>query len=187
MVVKLAVDIDNVTLAWQDHWIEQYSLWFDREVPADQQAAWAGFYDGTHFERPELFWAWMDEARVWWSLPPVPGALGALWTLKTAGHHLEFVTARPPGDGQRSAETFASGHLESAPHRLFVPIRFLNGTSKHLAKCDLWIDDSPEVLSNLMEHNKKCIRFARPWNESAPSTHTATDWWQVLAIIEELA
>lgn len=175
--MRVAVDIDNTVQEWQGRWVELYTHWFDREVDPAVVDTWDALVTGTHFETAAEFFAWFDRAGGWNDLEYVPGAAGGLYQMQQLRIPFFFVTAREP-EGQVPALKFAN---EWGTH-----VQFLNAKSKHLAKADLWIDDSPEVLANLADHGKTAIRFEQPWNHGAPATHSAATWPEIIEILKEL-
>lgn len=176
--MRVAVDVDNVVEDFQNGWAEQYALWFDREPDPTKMGQWDALVTATHFETAGQFWSWFQRADVWSKLPPVPGAQGGLeWMKDHPSVHFLFVTARPPHGEAATAKLAANWS---------VPAVFLNDTSKHLAKADIWIDDSPSVLANLHANAKPAIRLERPWNEGAPATFSAPHWPGILDILKEL-
>lgn len=177
--MRIAIDIDNVVLRWQDRWAVLYELWYGKKIPATKLATWNACLDETHFPSMGEFYGWFWEAGGWDDEWYVPGALGAIsGLLAERKHTLVLVTSRP-----------ALGHLSAIrlANRLGIPVEFRGNTSKHLTKADVWIDDSPEVLGSLVEHGKTCIRFEQPWNKDCTMfTHTAKTWAAVLEILKEI-
>lgn len=176
--MRIAIDIDNVVLRWQDRWAELYELWYGKKIPAAKLTTWNACLDETHFTSMGEFYDWFLDADGW-NMQYVPGALGALRTLKQeATHRLMFVTSRPLA-GQVSAYRLAAERG--------IRVEFRGNTAKHLTKADVWIDDSPEVLASLVENGKTCIRFEQPWNKDCTTfTHTAKNWAAVLQILKEI-
>jgi 5'(3')-deoxyribonucleotidase len=180
--VKLAIDIDNVVLEWQYHWPELYRQWFDREIPAAALDSWDACIDQTHFETMGDFYVWFDRADGWATQPYVPGAQGFLWAVRHV-HHFEFVTSRP--DAGEAGAAFLAG-------RWGTHVSFKGNRSKHLVKADLWIDDSPEVLTSLVENGKRAVRFDRPWNRKLPKKVeskllVASNWAEVANLVDTVA
>jgi 5'(3')-deoxyribonucleotidase len=174
--MRIAVDIDNTTLDWQGTWVDAYHQWFDLWVPLDVQNTWNAAIDGTHFDGWDEFWHWFKAAKVWDQMPYVPGAAGALHQLPRLGHQFLFCTARPD-HGQRTAVELANAWG--------TVVDFHNDQSKHLSKADLWIDDSPHAIANLMANGKRVIKLERPWNTEVPAYKSAPDWPAVLEILKE--
>lgn len=176
--MRVAIDIDNVVLRWQDRWAELYELWYGKKIPASRLTTWNACLDETHFPSMSSFYVWFAEAGGW-NMQYVPGALGALQTLRSDRlHRLVFVTSRPEA-GRESAVELSGRHD--------IPVEFRGNTAKHLTKADVWIDDSPEVLASLVENGKTCIRFEQPWNKDCTTfTHTAKNWAAVLQILKEI-
>ncbi|HKZ20311.1 MAG TPA: hypothetical protein VJQ57_09390 [Acidimicrobiia bacterium] len=185
--MKIACDIDHVTLDFRAAWTELYFTWFDRhpvDIDAEAVDKW-NFLPSTHFKDYDEFYEWFDVANGWAKLPFVTGALGGLWSLVKAGHNIELVTARNPGAARVAAHGLAKD-LTLAFARP-IQVSFLSGQNKWQAKADVWIDDSPEVLKELKAHSKKGIRFNKPWNKTSPYFAKADDWFEVLNIVKGLA
>lgn len=179
--MRLAVDVDNCTVEWQYHWADLYATWFGKRVDAEMLARWDGCIAGTHFENMTDFFAWFDRANGWRTRPWVPGAPGALDELMSLGVDITFCTACP-----KEAEEATEGLLMPWLGYPTTHIDFMNAASKHLTKADVWIDDSPEVLDNLIAHGKPCIRFQQPWNKRHKGASAfATDWAGVVDLIKE--
>jgi|CXWL01.1.fsa_nt_gi 5'(3')-deoxyribonucleotidase len=174
--MRVAVDIDNVTLEWQYHWADLYQHQFDVEIPLARLATWDACLTETVFESMAEFYEWFNEADGWRTQPFVPGVQGALrWIGKMPDCRFLFVTARPPS-GERAALALA-GQFQ-------VPVEFRNDLSKRLVRADIWVDDSPEVLADLAAAGKRAIRFVRPWNEGSPATYSAGNWPDVMSYIK---
>jgi hypothetical protein len=176
--VKLACDIDNVVLEWQQTWADLYAEWFGKLVPAEALQSWNACLEATHFETMDEFYEWFNHAGGWALMPNVPGAMGGLWELQKLKVPFSFCTARPK-EGEPSAIRLAE--------KCSTTVTFLNAKSKHLAMATIWLDDSPEVLVNLVDHKKRAIRFDRPWNRALPKKYeskllVARDWSDVVEI-----
>lgn len=180
--MRFVCDIDNVIVDWQSTWSELYTLWFDREVDPAVLDTWDACIEGTHFETMGQFFQWFDQADGWSRANEnlVPGALGALQILGSFTD-LVLCTARPTA-GEAPAQALAA----RLPGRPLV--YFNNARSKHLVPGGgLWLDDSPEVLTNLVENGKRAIRFDMPWNRDLPEEvekelYVAHTWADVVAI-----
>jgi 5'(3')-deoxyribonucleotidase len=175
--LRVAIDIDGVTRNFQDHWIELYQHWFDTEVDTSKTGEWDALTEATHFKNGAEFFDWFNRAKGWATMPYMPGACGALFEMQALDIKFLFCTSRP-------AEAAAvTSHQASMDWNAVV--QFANTQSKHLAKADIWIDDSPEVLRSLAKNKKQTIRFAQPWNKGVRATWTANNWREVLAILKE--
>ena len=175
--MRIAIDLDNVVVDWQNRWADLYEQWFDVKIPAVKRATWNACMDETHFESMDQFYNWFFVAGGW-DISYLKGAQGALYQLSQRPNtFIHFCTSRPPA-GRASAADLAG--------KWSTRVDFLNNASKHLSKADVWIDDSPEVLENLAANGKQAIRFEQPWNKSCTAfTHTAKNWREVLAILDK--
>ena len=176
--MRVAIDLDNTCLEWQDHWADLYMEWFDVEILPSQLTTWTACLDATHFTSMGEFYRWFDKANGWRTQPYVPGAAGALYLLQQERIKFLFVTSRP-------ADTH--GHTADWAWREWgAVVDFKDNRSKHVTSAGLWIDDSPEVIESLVENGKPVVRFARPWNEHVTATDlVAHDWAEALEHIRK--
>lgn len=177
--MRVAIDLDNVVLGWQAHWAHLYNFWFDTNITDDQLDSWDACLDLTRFNSMNEFYAWFEVAGGWETLPYIPGAQGALLALEEAGIPYMFCTSRPIQAHQHTSTWAARQHKAS--------VDFLNNASKHLAKASVWIDDSPEVIANLLAHDKQVIVFDQPWNRQVDKTvPRAHGWAEAVTLIKEM-
>jgi len=180
--VKLAIDIDNCVLEWQYHWARLYEQWFSEKLDQDALGSWNACLDLTKFENMDQFYAWYSVADGWDTQPYVYGAKGFLWELRQDKVHYEFVTSRP-WDGEEPAKRLA--------RRESTTVLFRGNQAKWTAHADLWVDDSPEVLTSLVEHGKRAVRFDQPWNRDLPKKVekqllVATTWPEVRQHVDKI-
>lgn len=194
--MRFVCDIDNVIVDWQSTWSDLYTLWFDREVDPALLDTWDACIAGTHFETMGEFFDWFHRARGWELVNQhlVPGALGALHLLSNRVD-LALCTARPYS-GEAAARDLSHHIVARATSSVMVagpPVYFKNAQSKHLVPGGhLWLDDSPEVLTSLVENGKRAIRFDQPWNRDLPKQvekelYVAHDWHEVVEIVKKEA
>ena len=184
---RIGVDLDNTTLDWQGHWADLYALWFDRYVDPAVLDTWNACIDGTHFDSMVEFYDWFAKADGWRTLPYLPGALGGLDTLLSAGHNIEFITARPKAAEGDTWEWFR-GQRWGQHRRCEMSIT----RGKWQIPCSVYVDDAPEMIEGLLEHGKTVIVFDRPWNRQKFTAqpgrlHRALDWAGVVKLVEELS
>jgi uncharacterized HAD superfamily protein len=188
--VKIGVDVDDTTLAFCDHWVELYQLWFDRYVDPAALTHWEALVTETHFADKRAFFEWFARARGWETMPYVPGAPGGLDRLVAAGHELVFGTAR-----SRDADRPTLAWWRSSPWAHHSTLR-TNLQRKSLTNCDVYIDDSPAVIEELVRTGKSVIIFDRPWNQDAeiafsvaygaPPVVRAHDWHEVTNHVQNI-
>lgn len=193
--MRIAIDLDNVAVEWQYHWMVLYNQWFGTELTKADGDSWDACTTKTHFNSMDEFYRWFESADGWKTQPFVPGAQGFLYNLDrickdSAGiHSYLFVTSRPTPAGKLAAKDLAASLYGSQ-------VAFADDNSKQQQNADIWIDDSPAVLASLEQAGKKSIRFNRPWNSvryvngfplegvsDAPSTYSADNWQQVMDIL----
>ena len=65
-----------------------------------------------------------------------------------------------------------------------IHIRF----RKYLVDCDVYLDDSPIVLPELVEHRPAAMvcRMVRPWNGPVVGAHDVADWPAFAAFVGQI-
>ena len=179
--MKIGVDLDGVVLEFQRTWARLYEEWFDILVPTAGLNEYDALQDLTHFENTKEFFEWFTRAGGWQNMPWIPGAPGGIdGLLFDRGHDVVFVTARR----SEARDDTKAWHFYS-PWRHNTTLVFKSEKSR--ADCDLYIDDSPHIVKELVAQGKPVILLDQPWNRGvAVSTLTvrALDWHEVLMLVD---
>lgn len=172
--MKIGVDIDGVTADFQGGWAKAYEVWYGKQIDPEALKSWDACFDETHFKDEADFWAWTDEANIWRNLDPIPGALGAIRELRKDGHDVVFITHRHE-NARMATQDWIRRHVVPMPELHFT---------KHKWTVDrqVYIEDSPKGLLQLVERKPYVIRFQQPWNEGAPGL-PADGWAEVVDMI----
>ncbi len=184
MSLRLNVDIDNVSGNFQPFWAERWLQWFGTTVDPDQLNRWDAFRS-VGLDADD-FWKWTDVAKVWRDMPPVQGAQGALWNLQRKGHKIDFATSRHASIKPETLTwllehfgfLFVGGSYRSQIH--------FCGTDKSHLFGDLWLDDSPETLRQLVKAGKPAVKFSRPWNKPVSTPMTVRSWSEFETLVDRL-
>lgn len=86
---------------------------------------------------------------------PVPGSVMGVHYLQSVGFNIVFVTHR--------RDEFAEDTLAWLNHNLF-PTTVIHSEDKSVAGADLFVDDKPENVRDLLRRNYKAFLFAQDWN-----------------------
>lgn len=175
------MDLDGVAVDWNT-WCAQYNEAFNKRVAYEDvcdHTTYDAIVDLTHFPSRNQFWKWaMAMPDFYGRLAPMRGMAGAIYEMGVLGHEVVIVTARPQ---KVEASTLYWVHANVPGHPQIV-----HTASKLEAKCDLYIDDKPSVLSEVWASQQaRAIRFEHPYNASAMG-YPAKDWADVLQIVEVL-
>lgn len=170
--LRLGVDIDGVVADFTGEWRRLHQLWFDDLPPESQD--WESPLSDSRFNDWDEFWEWADATTLRQTMQPVPGALGGLYELHKDGHRIDFVTSRHP-HWQDLTYEWLQRHVGSF---LRVDIKHVHftGTAKFNVPCDLYIEDSPDVIRQLLVKEKRVLKFKQPWNSSVRGVQTAKGW-----------
>ena len=170
--MRLGIDLDGVVADFNSGWIRRYNEQFGADVAFDSMVAWDGIPALTHFRHMGEFWEWAkdhDGHSLFRHLDTYDGAVEALRRLARA-HAVVIITRKP---GWATHDTFAW----IAEHRL--PTREVHITRhKWTVTCDLYLDDGPHVLEELVAMRPESIvcRFVRPWNDPVPGAEDISSW-----------
>jgi len=185
MKLIVGLDLDGVTFDFDQGWRKVYDLWFDGQTSLSSSSKW-DFHDETHFLTMVEFYKWAQRANVFGSLEPLPGALGGIHTWLENGISVLFITSRPDwAAGATSACLARYGLVPDRLGRSGMELRFEH--EKWKAHAGVYVDDSPEVLTQLKAHGKTAIRFVQPWNKRAPSTVAVQHWKELTDVVLEMA
>lgn len=159
------MDLDGVTVAFDEGWRRAWDIWFGRpnyETPPTRK--WNDIFLNANMTEPEFF-AWLQEVPGFWeSLDPLPGALGSMRRLRAAGHEVVFVTQRPAW-AKKQTENWLKRHGQDKSELIMVDV------SKTDVDINLWLDDAPHHLSALKDAGKPYVfRWVQLWNNGAPGT-----------------
>lgn len=183
----IGVDLDGVVVDFQNTWAELYIEYFDHWIAPEALDKYDALLDETHFENIQEFYAWFHRASGWHKLPYLPGSRGGVDAILAAGHEVRFITARPwnakiPTDDWLMLSPW-SGTREVRLHVLS------NGESKGTIKCDIYIDDTPSVIDDLVKQAKQVIVFDQAWNRDVHNGHyvrRARDWDDVVQLVDSI-
>jgi hypothetical protein len=163
--LSIVVDIDDVLFPWYAtaHRICQEVGLAPEGVTPTTWNVWKDY--GCE---PEQWWAALRDATLDGSLylgEPYEGAIGGLWRLEAAGHHLHLVTAR----GTHTEDPELAGLIQAATVRWvaehFIPHDTLTfSKDKTVVPADFAVDDNLANYDALEAAGVVSFLVNRPWN-----------------------
>jgi 5'(3')-deoxyribonucleotidase len=181
--MRLGIDLDGVVANFTKGWIDFYNREFGTDLTVEQAVSWDGVTSITHFPDMGAFWKWsskLDGRSLFWHLETFPGAVETLHQLDEEGHDIVILTTKPAFAVDDTYEWIeAKGIPTSEIHIL---------EDKWLVDCDVYLDDGPHVLDELVAHrpDRVVCRFVRPWNRSLPGAVDIRDFDEFRALIRRL-
>lgn len=165
--LRLGIDLDGVVADFTKGWMGFYNREFGTNLTVADSVSWDGLTELTHFDSMGEFWDWasdLDGRSLFWHLETFPGAVEALHELADEGHHIAILTAKPEFAVHDTFEWLAKHRLPTTEVHILE--------DKWLVDCDVYLDDSPEVLPRLVDYrgDRLICRFVRPWNTETPGT-----------------
>jgi 5'(3')-deoxyribonucleotidase len=183
--VRIGLDIDSVVADIWGHIIAIYPRWFGEECPIEM-IEWDDFNKSPHFPDWPHVQRWADKARVWETMPLMPGAAAGIDTLLTQGHQLSFLTARSGVECVEQTRYWFQREISApfglAMDRLYTGLR----GSKATIPCSIYVDDGPVELAALKAAGKSTIRFKHPWNKGVRATAHVNNWKELTSLIGDL-
>lgn len=184
--MRIGLDIDGVVADFTGAINTAYETWFGRECPIVWNE-WDSYKMAPEFPSWAVCSVWADKARIWESMPFIPGALAGIDDLITQGHQLSFLTAR--SSTPCVVQTVAWFEREIA-NRFDIPMNSLRtglNRSKHTVPCSVYVDDGPEELAALRAAGKSTIRFEHAYNLRRPATARIKHWAELPALLEDFS
>jgi len=179
--MRLGIDMDGVICDFNAGWMELHRGEFASELQPEMVVTWDNLHELGGFADMEAFWRWArgsdERPSIFRHLEPFPGALETMHDLSRAGHAIVIVTAKP-----RWAIPDTLRWL--ADHE--VPTREIHVLHRKFeVDCDVYLDDSPIVLPDLVEHRPHATicRMVRPWNSPLDGTVDVNDWSEFAATV----
>lgn len=180
--MRLGIDLDGVVANFNLGWMTRYNVEFGTHLTEDLVDHWDAAGDLTHFPDLTDFWDWAGAAgggpSVFRNLTAYPGAIETLREL-ALDHDIVVLSMKPDW---AAADTFAW----IADHR--IPTREIHLLrDKWKVDCDVYLDDSYQALTALVEHRPEATvcRFVRTWNEPVAGARDIRDWGEFCSFIKE--
>jgi len=179
--LRLGIDLDGVVADFNAGWTALHNAEFGGSLTPDLVTMWDGLHRLGGFDDMDAFWAWArgNEQRpsIFRHLELLPGAVDTLHALATGGHRVVIVSTKPDWAVHETLHWIAEKG---------IPTREVHLTfTKSEVECDVYLDDAPHVLAELVEHRADAVicRFVRPWNEPVEGTVDVHDWSEFHAIV----
>jgi len=171
--MRLGIDLDGVVANFISGWMLRYNMEFGTNLTEDLVDHWDAAGDLTHFKDLSDFWDWAGASgngpTVFRNLDSYPGSLSTLDELATC-HDIVILSMKPDW---AAPDTYAWISDHRLPTREVHLLR-----DKWRVECDIYLDDSPLALPDLLKHRPDSIvcRFVRPWNEPIAGAVDVHDW-----------
>ena len=181
--LRLGIDLDGVVADFNAGWTALHNAEFGGGLTAEMVTMWDGLHRLGGFDDMDGFWDWArgNEHRpsIFRHLDLLPGALDTLRRLDADGHEIVIVSTKPDWAIHETLHWLADNQL---------PTREVHLTfTKHEVDCDIYLDDAPHVLPELVRHRPDALvcRFIRPWNRPVEGTTDVADWSEFHAVVTE--
>jgi uncharacterized HAD superfamily protein len=172
--LRLGIDLDGVVCDFNAGWMDLHKAEFGSELVPEMVVTWDNLHELGGFKDMNAFWRWAqgneDRPSIFRHLQPFPRAVETLHMLRDAGHKIVIVTAKPRWAITDTLRWIADHDLPTEE----IHIRY----RKHTVPCDVYLDDSPLVLPELLRHRPEAAvcRMIRPWNVPLEGATDIVDW-----------
>ena len=172
--MRLGIDLDGVVADFNAGWIRLHRDEFGSGLHPEMVKTWNGLHELGGFADMGAFWRWArgnaDRPSIFRHLDLYPDALDTLNALDCAGHEIVIITTKPKWARVDTLRWLADHELPTAEVHMIV--------EKHRVDCDVYLDDSPHVLPELLVHRPEAMvcRFVRPWNSPLAGAVDVYDW-----------
>lgn len=182
MSLRIVVDIDGVLFDWDASARELLAHHRNVSVPPFEH--WDFVQDHVSHEDWRFLWNEGIELGLFRNKAPYPNAQKGVERLQQLGH-VAFVTSRPYS-ACRDTFSWLSRYFDARECHI------LNGSLKSsvLPQANVYIDDSPQVIGDLIENtDSPIVVFHREWNRNVPETDRvvrAHGWEEVVQVVSAL-
>ncbi len=179
--MRLGIDLDGVVADFNAGWMKLHADEFGSELRPEMVDSWDGLHDLGGFADMSTFWSWAkgseERASIFRHLEPYPGAIDSLRLLRKRKHRIVIVTTKPNWARVDTFRWLADHDLPTNEVHL--------ADRKYEVDCDVYLDDAPHVLDELVEHrsDRMICRFVRPWNRPVAGTVDVESWEQFVELV----
>src|SRR6266542_1595805 len=189
-IVRVAVDFDDVVLDFFQGVIDSMALEFGVSLDKRDCASWD---KNPVKEFPwkdygyDSWWDWMQKRDwLWATFKAVPGAVGGISRLRSQGHSVELLTAKPEWAEPQVWRWLGRWRLPVDR----VTLVGLKQRKVDRSDADVLVDDKPENCVEFCEAGRRAVLFGQPWNESFlfadySGMGYADDWSGVIRQVSE--
>lgn len=181
--MRLGIDLDGVVADFNAGWIQLHRDEFGSDLHPEMVTTWDGLHELGGFADMGAFWRWArgnaDRPSIFRHLDVYPDALDTLRALDRDGHDIVIVTTKPKWARTDTLRWLADHELPTAEVHMVY--------EKHRVACDMYLDDSPEVVPSLVRHRPDATvcRFVRPWNGPVEGAVDVHDWHEFHQIVTQ--
>ncbi len=179
---RAGIDIDGVLYDWDRRCRELLECFWGVEIPERSES----YYAVRDKLRRRLgratgdqAWQWLFSppavhAGLWLHGPEVPGAIDAVRRLSLT-HEIAIITKRPRIAAWDTYQWLADRKI--APDSVTI-LGTEPGTkgSKGQVMCDWYVDDSADVVEDLVSQGRRVFLLDQPWNQGATVGERVADW-----------
>lgn len=179
--MRLGIDLDGVVADFNTGWMQLHAQEFGSDLHPDMVDSWDCLHRIGGFDDMRAFWSWAgpQEHRrsIFRHLEPYPTAVDSLRQLSSAGHRVVIVTTKPHWAHTDTFRWLADNEIPTTEVHM--------SERKYEVDCDVYLDDAPYVLEQLVEHRPAAAicRFVRPWNRPIDGTHDVESWSEFLELV----
>jgi uncharacterized HAD superfamily protein len=180
--MRLGIDLDGVVCDFNAGWMRLHMAEFGSKLKPEMVVGWNNLHELGGFADMPAFWKWAraneDRPSIFRHLEPYPEALETMCALRDQGHRIVILTAKPRWAIPDTLRWIADHELPTEE----IHIRY----RKYRVDCDVYLDDSPIVLPDLVRHRPGAAicRMIRPWNGPVEGAIDIDGWHTFREFVE---
>ena len=169
----IAIDVDDTVLDLMSTWLSLYNAEFNDNLKREQITDW-NISQFVKSEAKDRMYEYIEYPDVFYGSLPIENSLQGINLLKSLGNRIVYITANNP-ENCKYHWLVENGFLDNKED-------FICALDKSLIYCDYMIDDKYENIINSWGFG---TLFNQSWNLQYEYSDRATDWDDIIKMIEE--
>jgi len=171
--MRIGLDVDGVLAQWEPNARRLLKEEFGVDIP--ESTEWSSIWKSVAKEQWD--WLWTDAlVPLFLECEPYPGVYDGVSGLREIGD-IVIITSVPRPAIQDRLDWLIHQCLWFDEFRV---VNSMSDKSKVVPLCDVYLDDSPQVADDILEHTSaKMILWNRPWNMGVNDPKSRRQYWRV--------
>jgi len=177
--MRIGLDVDGTVYDWESNFRSMLHRFHGLNLPVSVE--WDSIEKSCTVEQWSSVWD-SGRAELFTGGLYYHGAQRFVKELVDLKHEVVFITATPHNVRVLRAQCL----FEDFPGIVGVVFTEPGSDDKGLVRCDLFVDDKPDVIITMSEMSRPIVVIDRPWNQNIAHVPRAYSWEGLLQMVNNL-